>query len=326
MPYRIVHSPQNARLKELRRALRDPAPALPGGNGGEVAGPLVGIEGPRLLAETLRAGLRLDCVFAAQDAEKLIQGLNLPPDLEVLLLPRELLNAALSTESPQPVAALVRPPRWGWETIFGPDLRTSRLPKSQNRDLVHPLIVVLAGLQDPGNLGTILRSAEAFGATGIVALPGTVSPWNPKAVRASAGSVFRVPLVAAGADDCFDRLRSAGVKLWTTAARNAEPANQADLTAPAAMLIGNEGNGVAPELAARAQGRLTVPCPGPVESLNAAVAASVLLYEASRQRNGARGWAPHPASAIPTLRNDAGPGGERVGTRPRSTSRQRGTR
>ena len=149
-----------------------------------------------------------------------------------------------------------------------------------------------------------------------VAKNGTVSPWNPKVVRASAGSVFRVPLVAAGADECFERLRASGVKLWTTSAREAEPANQADLSSPAALLIGNEGNGVPLELAARAQGRLTIPCPGPVESLNAAVAASVLLYEASRQRDGARG----PLSV--THSGNGKPGGfeESVGAR-----RERGT-
>ncbi len=322
MAVRIIHSPQNARLKELRRALRDPAPQRSSGKGGEVVAPLIGIEGHRLIAEALRAGLRLLCVFAAQGEEKLIENLNLPPDLEVLLLPRELLSAALSTESPQPVAALVTPPRWGWETIFGPDLTSSSLPRSQNRDRghPHPLILVLAGLQDPGNLGTILRSAEAFGATGIVALPGTVSPWNPKLVRASAGSVFRVPLVAASADDCFERLRSAGIKLWTTAAQGAEPAHQANLAAPAALLIGNEGNGVPPELAARAQGSLTVPCPGPVESLNAAVAASVLLYEASLQRTPV----PHPISDTCSPQEDSDPGGKRVGIR--SAPRQRRAR
>jgi RNA methyltransferase, TrmH family len=313
MPYRIVHSSQNARLKELRRALRDPAPpALASDNGGAVIGPLVGVEGYRLIAETLRAGLRIHCVFAAHGAEKLVQDLNLPPDVEVLLLPRELLNAALSTETPQPVAALVTPPRWDWETILGPDPTSSSLPRSQKRDRGHPLILVLAGLQDPGNLGTILRSVEAFGATGIVTLPGTVSPWNPKVVRASAGSVFRVPLVAAGADECFERLRRAGVKLWTTAARDAEPVNQADLTAPAALLIGNEGNGVPPELAARAQRRLTVPCPGPVESLNAAVAASVLLYEISRQRSGERGGGPNPISVSTSIPHGTIDAGERA--------------
>ena len=105
----------------------------------------------------------------------------------MLLLPRELLSSALATETPQPVAALVEPPEWTWAHLLGG--QTNR----------RPLVVVLAGLQDPGNLGTILRSAEAFGATGVLSLPGTVSAWNPKAVRASAGSVFRLPLLAADA-------------------------------------------------------------------------------------------------------------------------------
>jgi TrmH family RNA methyltransferase len=144
-------------------------------------------------------------------------------------------------------------------------------------------------LQDPGNLGTILRSAEAFGADGVVALPGTVSAWNPKAVRASAGSVFRVPLLSVPVDECFTHLFEAGVRTFATTVRAAQPADLVDLAAPVALLIGNEGNGVPEALAARAAGAITIPCPGPVESLNAAVAASILLYEASRQRSAIRG-------------------------------------
>jgi len=265
MPVRIVQSKQNARLKELRRALAHPGRGESG---------LAGIEGPNLLNEAVRAGLRMDCVFAAQEAEGLLDELQLPPETEILLVPRELLSAALTTEAPQPVAALIEPPRWSWEDVLGNGI---------------PLVVLLAGVQDPGNLGTILRSAEAFGASGVVSLPGTVSAWNAKAVRASAGSLFRLPLIEVGAEECFARLRAAGVKIWTTAVADAESAGSARLASPVALMIGNEGNGVPPELAAEADGALTIPCPGPVESLNAAVAASVLLYEASRQRSCADG-------------------------------------
>jgi len=237
---------------------------------------LAGIEGPNLLEEALRASLRISCVFVAQGAEHLLEGLALPAETEVLLLPRELLESALATETPQPVAALVEPPEWGWSDVLGGTQKAV------------PLIIVLAELQDPGNLGTILRSAEAFGATGVLSLPGTVSEWNPKAVRASAGSVFRLPLLSVGAEDCFARLRKAGVKIWTTAVSGAEAADRIDLAGPVALLIGNEGNGVPQELAAQADGAVTIHCPGPVESLNAAAAASVLLYEASRQRRSAR--------------------------------------
>ncbi|MGA9671551.1 MAG: RNA methyltransferase [Terracidiphilus sp.] len=277
MPVRIVQSKQNARLKELRKALANPPreSARDSAAGAPVlAGPVfAGIEGPNLLEEALRARSRVACVFLAQGFESLLAPLHLPPETEILLLPRELLDSALTTETPQPIAALIETPDWTWAHLLG-----------SHHDRA-PLVLVLAGLQDPGNLGTILRSAEAFGATGILTLPGTVSPWNPKAVRASAGSVFRLPVLAASAIHSIDRLREAGLKIFTTTAGTAEPADFVDLTGPVALLIGNEGNGVPKPLSAMADSALTIPCPGPVESLNAAVAASVLLYEASRQRS-----------------------------------------
>jgi len=264
MPIRIVQSKQNTRLKELRRALSNP--------GRDESG-LAGIEGPNLVEEALRAGVRIATVFGAQGSEKLIQRLNLPPEIEVLMLPRELLDSALATETPQAIAALVEPPDWTWAHLLGAEKSAAAM------------IVVLAGLQDPGNLGTILRSAEAFGADGVVSLPGTVSAWNPKAVRASAGSVFRVPIVAASEVDAMARLREAGVRIIATTVYGAKPADIQILSEPIALLIGNEGQGVPADLISKADGVVTIPCPGPVESLNAAVATSVLLYEASRQRS-----------------------------------------
>ena len=288
MPLRVVQSKQNIRLKELRRALACPGRDLSGaisqdksGAAGRDRRSLAGIEGPNLLEEALRAGLRLDCVFIAQGAEHLLEGLRLPESADVLLVPRELLNSVLATETPQPVAALVEPPEWSWEQLLGLREKAASLLA-----LATPLVIVLAGLQDPGNLGTILRSAEAFGATGVLSLPGTVSAWNPKAVRASAGSLFRLPLISASAEDCLARLRAAGVKILSTAVDGAEAADRIDLAGPVALIIGNEGNGVPEEVASQADQAVTIPCPGPVESLNAAVAASVLLYEASRQRAG----------------------------------------
>jgi TrmH family RNA methyltransferase len=267
MPVRIVHSKQNARLKELRRALAHP----PRSGAGEPA-QLAGIEGPNLLREAIRAGLKIETVFVAEGFEGMLAELELPNEIDVLQFPGEVLDSALTTEAPQPVAALVGFPAWTWNDLLETHTDTA------------PLVIVLAALQDPGNLGTILRSAEAFGATGVVSLPGTVSPWNPKAVRASAGSVFRVPLVESNADECFSRLRSTGLRVLTTAVREAEFATSAHLTGPTALLIGNEGNGVPEELASRCDGAITIPMPGSVESLNAAVAASVLLYESARQR------------------------------------------
>jgi TrmH family RNA methyltransferase len=263
MPVRVVESKDNARLKELRKAMAA---------SGRSAQGRVGIEGPHLIEEALRAGLRVTTIFIAQEDERLLSALRVPPEIEILRLPAKLLDSALATETPQPIAALVDPPAWAWAHLLG------ARPKGAE------LVVVLAGIQDPGNLGTILRSAEAFGAAGVVSLPGTVSAWNPKAVRASAGSVFRVPLLAASERECLEELHEAGLKVLATTVHAAQPAELVDMAGPVALIIGNEGSGVADELAAKADARVTIPCPGPVESLNAAVAASVLLYEAARQR------------------------------------------
>jgi len=286
MPVRLVESKQNARLKELRKALSAP---------GRGPGALVGIEGPKLIEEALRAGLRVKTIFVAQGpnrasdrtsdrmsdraSERILEALSLPRETEILHLPKKLLDQALATETPQSIAALIEQPQWTWEQLLS------------SRRNAAPLVIVLAGLQDPGNLGTILRSAEAFGATGVVSLPGTVSAWNSKAVRASAGSVFRVPLLAAEIDECIPRLHGAGVAILAALSHGAQQAQAADLARPVALIIGNEGNGVPGALAARADSTITIPFPGPVESLNAAVAASVLLYEASRQRATASGTA-----------------------------------
>lgn len=234
----------------------------------------MGIEGPNLLEEALRAGLRVPWVFVADDAQYLLDGLPLGRETEVVLAPRNLLNPVLTTEAPQPVAALVQPPDWTWAHLLG-------------RKKAAPLVIVLAGIQDPGNLGTILRSAEAFAADGVVSLPGTVSCWNQKAVRASAGSVFRLPVVASGQEECFLRLREADIRIFTTVLSGGAAADSVDLSEPTALVIGNEGNGVPDEISEQAGGAITIACPGPVESLNASVAAGVLLYEASRQRRAA---------------------------------------
>jgi TrmH family RNA methyltransferase len=180
----------------------------------------------------------------------------------------------VDTESPQGVAALVEPPQFSLtEALVGPA----------------PLVVLTAALQDPGNFGTIVRSAEAFGATGVIALPGTVDVWNAKALRASAGSAFRVPVVAEKANAALAALRERGIRLVAAIAaigdREAIPCTDVDLKAPTAILIGNEGSGLSQDLLERADAHVAIPMPGPVESLNAAVAASVLLYEAARQRN-----------------------------------------
>ena len=142
------------------------------------------------------------------------------------------------------------------------------------------LVVVLDGVQDPGNAGAIMRASEAFGASGVVFLKGTVNPYNPKCIRGSAGSVFRVPLIASVEAD--EILRLTRMTWYAAMPRAQKMASDADLAGRCGIIIGSEGHGVSPMLASRATG-LRIPTSG-VESLNAAVAVGILLYEACRQR------------------------------------------
>jgi TrmH family RNA methyltransferase len=177
------------------------------------------------------------------------------------------------TEHPQGVAALVEAPQCKMQAMFPPPPRPA------------PLVVIAAGLQDPGNLGTLVRSAEAFGATGMILLPGTVSLWNAKTLRASSGSAFRLPVLALTADVAFTALRDHGVRILAAVARDGY--GETDLRGPSALLIGNEGSGLPEAWIAQADARVTIPFSGAVESLNAAIAGSVLLYDAMRQRQKA---------------------------------------
>jgi TrmH family RNA methyltransferase len=152
-------------------------------------------------------------------------------------------------------------------------------------------MIVLAGLQDPGNLGTILRSAEAFSSAGVILGEGTVNPFNSKVIRASAGSIFRLPMIhnrgkskPAKLDEICKKLRAQKVRLIATSSHKGTPLDQADLKTRAAVFFGNEGAGLPRDLMAQMDESIAIPHSSQVESLNAGVAASIVLYEAARQR------------------------------------------
>ena len=256
----LVTSRQNRRVKELRAGLS---------RGGRTATGQIAVEGLHLVQEAAKSGLRLHTVLVRAGSEGLLEQVELG-GAEVLIVSGELFASAAATEQPQGIAALVEAP------VFA----AGALLKGT------PLVVVAGGLQDPGNLGTLIRSAEAFGASGMILLPGTVSVWNGKALRASAGSAFRLPVVTLGWEEAAEFLRQHAVRIVAAVAR--EGVSMTDLRGASALLIGNEGAGLPAEWIAQADERVTIPCPGVVESLNAAVAGSVLLYEAMRQRLGSR--------------------------------------
>ena len=217
-------------------------------------------EGPHLLEEALRSGAEIGTIIATASAV-------LPPAAKRVVRVADNTFASLATtDSPQGVLSLVRPRAWTFD------------------QLLHgrALLIILDGIQDPGNAGAILRAAEAFGATGAVFLKGSVNPHNPKCMRASAGSIFRVPYVAGlTPEELFEVCR---LPFHAADAKATTVLSDARLAKPCAIIIGSEGKGVSPTLAARATG-LRIPTVK-VESLNAAVAAGILLYEARRQRDG----------------------------------------
>jgi TrmH family RNA methyltransferase len=269
---RRIEGRHNPLVKQLRQAFSRAELT----EGGDCA-----IEGLRILEEAIRSGLRFTAVFfreSAQDrAERLLPQIG--AQVETLLLPDKLFDGLVPSESPQGVAALVRLKEFSLDDVL-----------EKERLQVGP-IIALAGLQDPGNLGTILRSSEAFGSAGVILGEGTVSPFNSKVVRASAGSVFRLPLIhghgkstTGKLEEVSEKLRAQGIRLIATSSHKGTPLDQADLNGKTAIFFGNEGAGLPRDVMAKMDEFISIPHAPQVESLNAGVAASIVLYEAARQR------------------------------------------
>lgn len=230
------------------------------------------VEGMRILEEAIRSGLKFRAVFFNESA--IARAGRLLPQLaahvETLLLPDKLFATAVPSDSPQGVAALVQCPVFTADDVLS---KSSAGP-----------VLAIGGVQDPGNLGTILRSAEAFGAAGVLLGEGTVAPFNSKAVRASAGSVFRLPIARVKLGEVLPRMRARGLRLVATSSHKGTPVYEAKLIGPLAIFIGSEGAGLSRDLLAGMDETLAIPHSEHVESLNAGVAASIVLYEAARQK------------------------------------------
>jgi TrmH family RNA methyltransferase len=264
---RRIEGRHNSLLKELRQVFARAERTETGD---------CAIEGLRIVEEAIRSGLRFRAVFFKESAQNLAERLlpQIGAHVERVLLPDKLFDGAVPSETPQGVAALVQVKEFSLDDVL-------------ERLQVGPIVAV-AGLQDPGNLGTILRSAEAFGSAGVVLGDGTVSPFNSKVIRASAGSIFRLPVVlaktAGGLDEIVARLRKENVRLIATSSHKGTALDQARLTGPSAVFIGSEGSGLPRTLMAQVDELVAIPHAPQVESLNAGVAGSILLYEAARQR------------------------------------------
>jgi TrmH family RNA methyltransferase len=278
----ILSSRDNRWLKTFRMALRGGLPTESG---------CVGVEGARLVEEALRSGCRIEAVLFSETGERhhehLAPLIGRPEIAFPLLRTTDRLFEGLAdTEHPQGVAALVQPRTTSFDELL-------RTPPSA----CAPLLVVLAGVQDPGNVGTIIRTAAAFGATGAVTSAsgqsGTASPFSPKALRASAGAALHLPILPGmSLPILLTQFKIAGVHTLASCVHDSQESErpplapwEVDWCEPVALLVGNEGAGLPAEVERSADARIRIPMASGIDSLNAAAAAAILFYEAARQRN-----------------------------------------
>jgi TrmH family RNA methyltransferase len=275
-------SRDNRWLKSFRVALRGGLPTEDG---------YVGVEGVRLVEEALRSGCPIQAVLFSESGQRHHERLAPLIDRPELAFPTlrttdRLFEGLADTEHPQGVAALVKPRETSFDDLV-----------STPASACAPLLVVLAGVQDPGNVGTILRTAAAFGATGgataASGVSGTASPYSPKALRASAGAALHLPILAGmSLAILLTQFKVAGIHTLASSVHEPRATDQPSLAPwevdwcqPVALLVGNEGAGLPEEIERSADVRIRIPMASGVESLNAAAAAAVVFYEAARQRN-----------------------------------------
>lgn len=234
------------------------------------------IEGMRLLAEALQhPGQFRKVVYSprlenkAGGSELLSAARKKIQNAEWLYVSDEVMEKICDTQSHQGILAVLDMKERSWGEIFKRD----------------GIILLLSGLQDPGNVGTIFRVAEAGGAAGVILSQDMIDPYNPKVVRASMGSLFQVPFLQdQEMEDCLKKLRSQGYRLWATTVQVGRSLWEIDFAKPTAVLFGQEGAGLPKKLLAEADGLFTIPMAPGVDSLNVAMAAGLVVYEAFRQK------------------------------------------
>ncbi|MEK3913214.1 RNA methyltransferase [Paenibacillus sp. FSL H7-0331] len=249
------------------------------------------IEGVHLVQEALASGVKIEVLVYAEERQQ-----SLPPgmlqsaesaDIECIAVSEAVLNKCTDALTPQAVFAVLPKLSWKPQDLLQPyeiDRKHSTSSKETSAASAPSLVVVIDGVQDPGNLGTIIRSADAVGATGILLGKGTVDLYNPKTVRSTMGSLFHLPIASGDLVEWLPSAASQGVAIVTTSLQATASCYEFDFRRPVWFVIGNEGQGVSPEVSRLATEHIRIPMQGKAESLNAAMAATVVLFEAMRQR------------------------------------------
>ena len=224
------------------------------------------LEGVKPLEDAISMGVSVKTIFLCEGTEK---PESFPTEL-CMVLDRKLFEALSDTSTPQGIIAVTEKKKYSVEAF------EKAIGNNGN-------VVVMDRLQDPGNIGTIIRTAEAAGYRGIIMVAGSGDVYSPKVVRAAAGSLFRMPVIhVADADEAANTVKSMGKQLTVTCLENAVNCFDADLTENIALVIGNEGRGVSERLMILSDIRVKIPMEGSIESLNAAVAAGILMYQSQK--------------------------------------------
>ena len=234
-------------------------------------------EGVRLVEECATAGWPVKvCIYteeaAGRERAKAVIERLATTDCRMVVVSEDIYNKISDTEQPQGIMAVLKKRQFSIEQML---VSTNKLP----------LFVVLDGIQDPGNAGTIIRTADAAGCAGVIALKGSADIYAGKTVRATMGSLFHLPVMEGlSSAELLLNLKQANIKLLATSLQQSDVYYQANFNCPVAIILGNEGQGISPELICEADAYLHIPLVGHAESLNVAVAAGIILYEAVRQR------------------------------------------
>ena len=228
------------------------------------------VEGPRMCFEAPKEWIK--SVYVSESFEKNEDNIRMLKDKfeSYEVISDSIFKSISDTMTPQGIMAVVKMPRYNLKDMI---------------NVERPMFLVLESIQDPGNLGTMIRTGEGAGISGVIMNKTTVDIFNPKTVRSTMGSLYRVPfLIVDDLEDTISILKNNGIMVYAAHLKAEKSYDQLDYTKPTAFLIGNEGNGLSDQISGCADQYIIIPMEGKVESLNAAISATLLMYEANRQR------------------------------------------